>query len=215
MFKSIVSSPMMEHVWFQTGQTKSDYGDPTSQLKSTITFPLKTNRVWSNLNLLNVARKHWIQNNELLVKQFCCFYMCDPTDSKSVDGMCVLVSAHSKPQADLRSSFNGTHTYNVCLTVSDRDAVWFFFIFLRLVSTLCTCIHVSVCIVTLVLPGAVWRAHTHAHTHRHTHTTGPGTGRQLNRSAWGNLCRPAGGGRHTAGGSRTGENSNTSNGRAL
>lgn len=44
---------------------------------------------------------------------------------------------------------------------------------------------------------------------------GPGTGRQLNRSAWGNLDWPAGGGRHAAGGSRTGENSNTSDGHAL
>lgn len=94
--------------------------------------------------------------------------------------------------------FNGTHTYEVRLTVSDRGAVWFLHVL---------CAYVCVCC----------RRHPPWHS-GNTHTcslVGPGTGRQLNRSAWGNLGRPAGDGRHAAGGSRTGENSNTSDGHVL
>lgn len=70
-----------------------------------------------------------------------------------------------------RSFFNGTHTYKVCLTVSNRDAmcvVFFFFRFfpLPLVCICCACTCVSVSVAALVLLCA-------AGTHTHTPTSGP------------------------------------------
>lgn len=73
---------------------------------------------------------------------------------------------------------------------------------------MCVYLCVYVHVVALVLLGTAGAPRMHS-------LVGSGTGRQLNRSAWGNLDWPAGGGRHTAGGSRTGENSNTSDGHAL
>lgn len=67
-----------------------------------------------------------------------------------------------------------------------------------------------VCVRVSSMSSSAQRQHTHTHS-----SLGPRTGRQLNRSAWGNLCQPVGGGRQAAGGSRTGENSNTSDRLAL
>lgn len=125
------------------------------------------------------------------------------------------VSVQSKQQADLREApwykhvLMG-HTLTTCAWQYLTETLHAFvhvLMLLRLACILCAC--VVVCLVALVLLSA---AGTRTHTHS---TVGAGTGRQLNRSAWGNLGCPAGGGRRAAGGSRTGENSNTSDGHAL
>lgn len=124
------------------------------------------------------------------------------------------VSARSKQQADLREASLMGHTLTRCAWqyLTETPCVLFFSFLDFFPCPLCVSVvraHVCLCL-SLPLSFSAQQVHTHTHP-----PVGPGTGRQLNRSAWGNLDRPAGGGRHAAGGNRTGENSNTSDGHAL
>lgn len=109
----------------------------------------------------------------------------------------------------------------ICLKMTIRHALSSFWWYLRLHHA-SDRVAMRFCVVALRLPVSLrvdlccracppWRS-VNVHTHSQVSC---GTGRQLNRSAWGNLGQLAGGGEHAAGDSRTGENSNTSNGHAL